>query len=57
MLHSVGLSLDEFKATYSKEKLLDAILFAKDLKDRFTVLWPYSEIETPVGDRELIDSL
>ena len=39
MLTSVGLSLDEFYKMYSEEKLCDAIRYAKDLKDRYTVLW------------------
>ena len=39
MLSEIGLSYDEFKEFYGSEKINDAILFAKDLKDRYTVLW------------------
>ena len=39
MLTSVGLPLDDFYKTYSEEKLADAVRYAKDLKDRYTVLW------------------
>ena len=39
MLNSVGLSLKEFKSTYSEEKINNAIDYAKDLKDRYSVLW------------------
>lgn len=39
MLSLVGLDIEEFYSLYSKEKLNDAILYAKDLKDRYTVLW------------------
>ena len=39
MLGSVGLSLDEFHAMYSEEKLRDGVKYAMYLKDRETVLW------------------
>ena len=39
MLYLVGLNIDEFYSLYGKEKIGDAILYAKDLKDRYTVLW------------------
>jgi hypothetical protein len=35
----VGLDTEEFYKLYGKEKINDAILYAKDLKDRYTVLW------------------
>ena len=41
MLSIVGLDMGEFYTLYGKEKLLGAILYAKDLKDRYTVLWLY----------------
>jgi hypothetical protein len=41
MLSVVGLDMGEFYTLYGKEKLHDAILYAKDLKDRYTVLWLY----------------
>lgn len=41
MLSAVGLDYKEFTTIYSKQKLDDAILYAKDLKDRYTFLWLY----------------
>jgi hypothetical protein len=31
--------MKEFYALYSEEKINNAILYAKELKDRYTVLW------------------
>jgi glycerol-1-phosphate dehydrogenase [NAD(P)+] len=39
MLCSVGLDMAEFYRLYSPQKIADAILYAKELKDRYTVLW------------------
>lgn len=44
MLESVGLPLSRFDQTYSRTKLDDAIAYAKDLKDRYTVLWLYGDV-------------
>ena len=44
MLAAVGLDMAEFYQLYSPEKLADAILWAKDLKDRYTVLWLYYDL-------------
>ena len=41
MLELVGLDVNEFYTLYGKEKIKNAVLFAKELKDRFTVLWLY----------------
>lgn len=41
MLSLVGLDMQEFYKLYGKEKIKDAVLYAKDLKDRYTVLWMY----------------
>jgi len=41
MLDLVGLDITEFYTLYGKEKIKNAVLFAKELKDRFTVLWLY----------------
>lgn len=38
-LKSVDLDIEDFEKTYGNEKINDAILYAKDLKDRYTVLW------------------
>ena len=43
MLASVGLPLSRFYAMYSEKKRKDAIRYAKDLKDRYSVLWLYEE--------------
>ena len=39
MLSLVGLEMKTFYRFYGEEKIADAVLYAKDLKDRFTVLW------------------
>lgn len=41
MLAKVGLDINEFYSLYSEQKINDATLYAKDLKDRYTVLWLY----------------
>ena len=45
MLTSVGLCISDFEKTYLEEKRADAVLYAKDLKDRYTVLWLYAEVK------------
>ena len=45
MLESVELSLSDYESTYSAKKRADAILYAKELKDRYSVLWLYSQIK------------
>ena len=39
MLGLVGLDINEFYKLYGEEKIKRAIRYAKDLKDRYTVLW------------------
>ena len=39
MLRLGGLDMDRFYSFYSPEKIENAKLYAKDLKDRYTVLW------------------
>ncbi len=41
LLMKVGLDTESFYAFYGKEKNRNALLYAKDLKDRYTVLWMY----------------
>lgn len=41
MLSEVGLNYSDFEKLYDKKKIDDAILYAKDLKDRYTILWLY----------------
>ena len=44
MLSMVELDLDEFYSLYGNDKINTAIKYAKDLKDRYTVLWMYYDI-------------
>lgn len=44
-LNEIGLPVKDFYEMYKKEKISDAILYAKALKDRYTVLWLYSDIK------------
>ena len=44
MLAAVGMDMGEYYKLYSTEKINDAILWAKDLKDRYTVLWMYFDL-------------
>lgn len=39
MLALAEIDMKEFYDTYGKEKIEKAVLYAKDLKDRYTVLW------------------
>ena len=41
---SVGLDINEFERLYGEKKIQDAILYAKDLKDRYSVLWLYYDL-------------
>ncbi|MBQ2706792.1 MAG: iron-containing alcohol dehydrogenase [Clostridia bacterium] len=41
MLTDVGFTREEFRAMYSAAKVADGRLYAKDLKDRYSVLWIY----------------
>lgn len=47
-LSSIGLDISEFKKKYGKEKINDSILYAKDLKDRYSVLWLYYFFEREI---------
>ena len=44
ILRRVGLDTKTFRETYSEAKLRDAIKYAKDLKDRYTVLVMYFDL-------------
>lgn len=44
ILDKIGLSTKEFYNLYTIDKINDAIVYAKDLKDRYTVLWLYYDI-------------
>lgn len=44
IIKNIGLALDEFYSLYGEGKIADAIRYAKDLKDRYTVLWLYYDM-------------
>ena len=44
LLATVGLEMEEFTSLYGDEKIATAIRHAKDLKDRYTVLWLYYDL-------------
>ena len=44
ILKEVGMSYSDFVEYYGEDKIRDAYLYAKDLKDRYSVLWLYSDI-------------
>lgn len=44
LIEKIGLSYEDFIGLYGKDKIDDAILYAKDLKDRYTVLWTYYDL-------------
>ena len=48
MLDCVGLSIKDFDSMYTEEKIADAIKYAKDLKDRYTVLWLYASLKNTI---------
>lgn len=41
MLEHLGLPMQNFYDFYGEDHIADAVLYAKDLKDRYTVLWMY----------------
>lgn len=41
ILETIGLSYEDFYKAYGEDKIQKGIWFAKDLKDRYTVLWLY----------------
>ena len=43
MVEAVGMNYQEFIDLYGQDKINDGILYAKDLKDRYSVLWLYYE--------------
>lgn len=46
-IESVGLDMGELKRQYGEEKIQNAVWFAKDLKDRYSVLWLYYHLFYP----------
>ena len=51
MLSAVGLEKQAFYQLYSHEKIADAISYAKELKDRYSVLWLYHHLFGPYTGR------
>lgn len=43
LVRRIGLDYHEFTALYGESKLNDAVRYAKDLKDRYSVLWLYHQ--------------
>ena len=41
---SVGLDINEYERLYGEKKIQDTLLYAKDLKDRYSVLWMYYDL-------------
>ena len=44
MLTEVGFDLSLFEKNYGREKIQNGVWFAKDLKDRYSVLWLYDDL-------------
>ena len=44
LCNKVGLEYADFTTHYGQKKISDALLYAKDLKDRYSVLWMYYEL-------------
>ena len=44
LLGAVGLNMAAFYELYDRQKIADSISYAKDLKDRYTVLWLYYDL-------------
>lgn len=44
LIQKIGLSYEDFVKYYGESKIADAYLYAKDLKDRYTVLWMYYDL-------------
>lgn len=53
LLENIGLDIADFEKTYSAEKIQNAIWFAKDLKDRYTILRLYYDLFYKSDDRGL----
>ena len=43
LVDRIGLDFTEFETLYGEAKLADAVNYAKDLKDRYSVLWLYAQ--------------
>jgi len=45
VLHRIGLDIQAFIDFYGKEKILEAVAYARDLKDRYTALWLMNDVQ------------
>ena len=45
LTEKIGLSYQDFKKLYGEKKIQDALFYAKDLKDRYSVLWLYFDLK------------
>ena len=48
MLGAIGFDMAEFTRMYGCDAISDGIRYAKDLKDRYTVLWLFDRYHAPV---------
>jgi len=55
MLTDVGFDLSAFEAMYGKSKIQNGVWFAKDLKDRYSVLWLYYDLFMKESEVERIE--
>lgn len=53
MLEAVGLDIAAFEAKYDTQRITDAMLYGKDLKDRYSFLWIYYAVFS--GKKESVD--
>lgn len=44
ILKNIELDINDFYEFYGDERIIDAVRYAKDLKDRYTVLWMYYDM-------------
>lgn len=44
LTEQIGISYEDFVRLYGEKKISDAHFYAKDLKDRYTVLWMYDDL-------------
>lgn len=49
LLNDAGFDLDYFYDFYGEEKIKNSVRYAKDLKDRYTVLWLYYDLFGNLG--------
>lgn len=55
MICAVGFEVKAFEAMYGAEKIVDAMIYGKDLKDRYSMLWIYYALFA--NDREICSKI